>query len=252
MFYLLSKLLAFLLIPFNWIVLLFIIFLIVKNKAVKKKLMASIIIIFIIFSNPYLFYKVSHAWQINEPKMIRGKQYAGGIILGGLTSFDKNGTGYFNEAGDRFIQTLKLYNQHIIQKIIVTGGSGIIIGNEPVEGNFLQQEFLKNKVNPQDLIIENKSRNTFENAVFTKHILDSLHINDTLVLISSATHLRRASKVFFNVGITTTPYPSDFEVLNAFHSFIDYIWPNLSAMYGWTKIIKEVLGTVVYGLTGKA
>jgi uncharacterized SAM-binding protein YcdF (DUF218 family) len=252
MFYILSKLLYFLVVPFNWVVILFIISLFIKNKGIKKKLLVSIITITAIFSNPYIFYKILYAWQIHTSELLPNKTYQAGIILGGLSSFDREGNNYFNEASDRFIQTLKLYNQGIIKKIVVTGGSGLLVGSEPQEGNILKEEFLKNKVNPADLIIESKSKNTYENAIFTKKLLDSLHISDTMVLISSASHLRRSKMVFKNAGFKVVAYPSDFEFVDQFYTPLHYVWPNLTAFHGWTKLIKEIIGTVVYSLTGKA
>lgn len=252
MFFFLSKLLFFLIVPFNWVILLCITYLIVKNKKLKKRLLIAIVTITIVFSNPFIFFKVLHAWQITKPELLVGKQYQVGIILGGLTSFDRSGNGYFNEASDRFIQTLKLYNQGIIKKIVVTGGSGLLLGKEPVEGNVLKEEFLKNKVNANDLIIENRSRNTYENAIFTKIFLDSLQLTDTMVLVSSASHLRRSKKVFENAGFKIVNYPSDFEFIDQFYTPLDYIWPDITAFHGWVKLIKEMVGTIVYSITGKA
>ena len=252
MFFILSKLLYFLIVPFNWVVILFFISVFIKNKQLKKKLVISIIVIIATFSNPYIFYKTLYAWQINQSELKAGKQYQAGIILGGLTDSDRSGKSYFNEAGDRFIQTLKLYNQGVIKKIIVTGGSGLLVGNEPVEGNVLKEEFLKNKVNPSDLIIENKSRSTYENAIFTKKIIDSLNMSDTMALISSASHLRRSKMVFKNAGYKIVAYPCDFEFVDQFYTVFDYVWPNRNAFNGWAKLIKEMIGTVVYSVTGKA
>ena len=210
------------------------------------------VVTIVIFSNPYIFYKILHAWQINHSELQVGKQYQAGIILGGLTGSDRSGESYFNEASDRFIQTLKLYNQGIIKKIVVTGGSGLLVGNELVEGNVLKEEFLKNKVKPEDLIIESKSRSTYENAIFSKKILDSLNMSDTMVLISSASHLRRSKMVFKNAGFKVVAYPSDFEFIDRFYTVLHYVWPNLGAFQGWAKLIKEMIGTVVYSISGKA
>lgn len=254
MFYIISKLLFFLIVPFNWVAILFFISVFTKNKKIKRKLFISIITIFLIFSNPYIFYKTLHAWQINKSELQTGRQYQAGIILGGLSGFDRDGNSYFNEASDRFIQTLKLYNQGTIKKIVVTGGGGLYTTNEkePVEGDLLKIEFLKNKVAPADLIIENRSRNTYENAIFTKKILDSLHLSDTMVLISSASHLRRSKMVFKNAGFKIVAYPCDFEFVNLFYTPLHYVWPNLNAFNGWAKLIKELIGTAVYTISGKA
>ncbi len=252
MFYILSKLLYFLIVPFNWVAILFFISVFAKNKQLKKKLLVSIVVIVAIFSNPYIFYKTLQAWQINKAELQPNKQYQAGIILGGLSGFDRKGNSYFNEASDRFIQTLKLYNQGTIKKIVVSGGGGLYESKNPVEGDLLREEFLKNKVNVADLIIENKSRSTYENAIFTKKILDSLHLSDTMVLISSASHLRRSKMVFKNAGFKTVAYPCDFEFVDLFYTPLHYIWPNLNAFNGWAKLIKEIIGTAVYSMTGKA
>ncbi|MBC7650658.1 MAG: YdcF family protein, partial [Deinococcales bacterium] len=198
--------------------------------------------IFIIFSNPFLYYKILYAWQINEPNLEKGKQYEAGILLGGMTMFNKNGKGYFNDREDRFMQTLKLYNQGVIKKIIVSGGSGQLLGNEPAEAVFLQQQFLANNVKPSDIFIESKSRSTFENALFSKHILDSLNLTSPYILISSASHLRRARMVFKKGGMTVLPYPSAFETIDKTYSLEDFVWPNLNVMSGWTGLIKEIIG----------
>ena len=251
MFFILSKIFAFFLVPFNWILLLLIICIIIKNKQIKKRLLVTMFIVFIIFSNPFLYLKTLYAWQINTPKIEKGKQYHAGILLGGMSMFDKNGKGYFNDREDRFMQTLRLYNQGVISKILISGGSGQLFGKEPAEADFLRKEFIANHVPDINIIVENESRSTFENAVFTKHILDSLHLQGPYVLVSSASHLRRATKVFIKKGMAVAAYPAAFEVIDKTYSLEDF-WPNINVMSGWTNLIKEMIGVVVYIVTGKA
>ncbi len=252
MFFIVSKMLAFLLVPFNWIILLFVTFLIVKNKKIKKRLVVAMAVIFVVFSNPFLYKKAVYAWQINEPTITKGRQYEAGIVLGGMTMFDKNDKGYLNERSDRFTETLKLYHLGIIKKIVVSGGSGLLTGKEPPEANFLQQQFIANKVNPADIIVENKSRSTYENAVFSKQKLDSLNLKGPYVLVTSATHLRRSIKVFNKAGMPVVVYPSSFDVIDDKNSWSDFIWPNLKYMADWTAIIKEMVGILAYSVSGKA
>ena len=252
MFFILSKLLYFLIVPFNWVAILLFFYVFTKNKQLKRKLGISMVVIIVIFSNPYIFYKTLHAWQIDHSELQPNKQYQAGIVLGGYFDTDKEGLSYFNGASDRFIQTLKLYNQGTIKKIVVTGRTGFQLSNTSKEDTTLKEEFLKNKVNAADLIIESKSRSTYENAIFTKQILDSLHVSDTMVLISSAWHLKRAKKVFQRTGLKVLNYPCDYMFVDLFYTPIDYVWPNLGAFQGWAKLIKEMIGTVVYSISGKA
>ncbi len=252
MFFVLSKIFAFLLIPFNWILLLFVIYLIVKNKTIKKRLLIGIVSIFIIFSNPFLFKTIVLNWQIKQSQLQQGKQYEAGILLGGMVSFDKDNKGHFGATADRFIQTEKLYHQGIIKRIVVTGGSGSLMQNEPVEADFIVQELIASGVKETDIIRENKSKNTFENAVFTKQILDSLKLQPPYVLISSASHLNRAIKVFTKANLAVVAYPSAFEVIETKMSFIDALIPDITQLIYWKYIIKEMIGVLVYSLTGKA
>ncbi len=252
MFFIVSKLLFFLLVPFNWLLVLLIIFIITKNKRIKKYSLITIAIIFIVFGNNYLYQKVTYAWQINQSGIEPGKHYQAGILLGGISMFDKHGKGYLNQSCDRFTETLKLYQQGVIKYIVVSGGSGQLSMEEPSEADFLQQELIANKVDPSAIFIENKSKNTFENASFSKRVMDSMQWSGPYVLITSALHLRRALKVFDKAGIAVAAYPSSFDVIESRFTWLDYFWPSPELMSRWPSVIKEMVGLAVYSVTGKA
>ncbi|MFZ8477648.1 YdcF family protein, partial [Staphylococcus aureus] len=85
-----------------------------------------------------------------------------------------------------------LYHEGKIEKILVTGGNGNLFLNEPDESSFLEKEFIRNGVKKEDIILEKKSRNTYENAIFSKKILDSLKLKPPYILITSASHMPRS------------------------------------------------------------
>jgi uncharacterized SAM-binding protein YcdF (DUF218 family) len=223
-----------------------------KNKKIKKRLLIVIVLFSVLFSNRFIYQKIVLKWQPKPVTLPKGNQYTAGILLGGFTNFDINKKGFFNEASDRFIETVKLYHQGIIQKIVMTGGSGQLFFNEVKESDFVKDELIANDIPEKDIIIENKSRNTYENAVFSKRILDSLQIKGPYVLITSATHLPRSIKVFNKAGMKVIPYPSDFHVINAKLSVQDYIIPELKLLNEWATVFHEIVGLAVYQLTGKA
>lgn len=251
MFFILSKALVYFLTPFNWILILAIWYFFTKNTTRKKRIIIAGSAILIIFSNPFIYNKFTYWWQVKQPDRVAAYHYNAGIVLGGFSNYDKHGTGYFNKAGDRFTQVLKLYNQGIIKKIVMTGGSASILHDDPAEATFAQKEFLANKVKSEDLIIEDKSRNTYENAIFTKHILDSLHVEGPFMLVTSATHMRRAELVFTKAGMSVIPYPANFEVIDKRLDWDDYIIPDVSLLNDWKIILKEMVGLLVYKITGK-
>ena len=252
MFFIVSKIFDFLMAPISWILILLIWMIIVKSKKTKKKLLYIIILVAIIFSNHFIYRTFVLAWQIKPANLEKGKSYSAGILLGGFTGFDVDKRGYFNEAADRFIQAEKLYHLGFIQKIIISGGSGQLFNNEAKEADFVKGELIASGVKENDIIIENSSRNTYENAVFSKKIIDSLQLKGPYVLITSATHMPRSIKIFEKAGMKIISFPSDYHVFNSHISFEDFVIPKLKLLNEWGTIFHEIIGLKVYQLTGKA
>ncbi len=252
MFFVLSKISLFFLQPFNWILLLMLIWYFTKNIKIKKRLLLVTATIAIIFSNGYLRNEAELSWQINKSGVEPGKKYEAGILLGGLSGYDKHLVGHFSGACDRFIETVILYKQGVIQKIVVSSGSANLFIKVPGEANFLNEKLLESGIPPKDILIDNKSRNTFENATFSKHILDSMQLKGPYVLISSAFHLHRAMQVFEKAGLKVVPYPCAFNATEKVYNWDDYFWPSLEVLVSWGGLIKEFVGVAMYKLTGKA
>ncbi len=251
MFFVLSKMATFFLQPFNWLVFLLIIWLVVKNKKIKKRILITLLVLFFLFSNDYLHSEIEFWYQINQSTIDTSKQYEAGIVLGGFASYDKNKVGRFNPVCDRFIETNKLYHQGIIKKIIIASGSASVFLKEPGEADFVAEQFILAGAKKEDIYIDNKSRNTFENAQFSKKIVDSLHLKGPFVLVTSAFHLPRALLVFEKAGFPVLPYPADVRAYDRIYSFTEYFWPSMDVLADWNYLIKEFVGIAAYKLTGK-
>lgn len=252
MFFILSKILFFLLMPFWWIMLLLVWIFFTKKTTIRKRLWICIVLILVLFTNPFIYRSLVAAWQPDPVELSAGKNYSAGILLGGMAGYDRNSKGFFGDASDRFIEAANLYHRGIIKKIIITGGSGYLIQKVPPESYFLRQQLIYNGVNDSAIIIESKSRNTYENAVFTKKITDSLNISSPFVLITSAIHMKRSASVFKKAGFDFIIYPADFKVIQEKFSLENYIIPNPKYLKEWTDFLKEIVGLYAYKLTGKA
>ncbi len=211
-----------------------------------------LIVIFILFSNPFLYRTAMMQWQPKPVDLSTQKVYEAGILLGGFSGYDKANRGYFNIVSDRFIQATNLYHQGIIKKIIMTGGDGSLSRDVPAETIFVSDQLLKNGIPIEDIILEKNSRNTYENAIFTKHLIDSLQIKGELVLITSAEHMPRAEKTFRHAKMDVQPYPCNFFVYNERLDLENTIAPDLKLFVYWRYFLKEMIGTIAYQLTGKA
>jgi uncharacterized SAM-binding protein YcdF (DUF218 family) len=239
--YIISKVFTFFLSPACWIFILLVWRYVAKLRSTKKRLAIAAILVFILFSNEALFKTIVNAWQ---PKLASLQhQYEAGIVLGGMSGFDRYKRGFFRDAEDRFYQACKLYYAGTIKKIVVTGGT--VAKDKPEEADFIKAEMMSIGVKSEDIITETRSKTTRENALYTKQIIDSLHIPGPYVLITSAEHIPRASKLFRNVGLPVIPYPCSYEVIDEKLTLDDYLLPKLQTFEAWQRFLKEVIGTAI-------
>jgi len=239
--------------PFNWILILLIIYFFTKSAITKKKIKIAVLLIAIIFSNPFIYKTLVKKYQPLPTKLDSIKLYSVGILLGGFSMFDRNDQGYFGSNADRFIQAANLYHSGNIKKILMTGGVGRLFQKEPTEASFALEELIRNGVRKEDIIFEDRSRNTIENAIFSRALLDSMKEQQPYVLITSALHMPRSLKVFQKAGYQNiVTYPCDYKVIETKFSLTDSIIPNISLLNDWQYFLHEIVGTFVYQLTGKA
>lgn len=232
---------------------LFIWWLFTKNQGSKRKLGITMILLLLLFTNPYIIHKTILAWQAPRKELKTNEQYNTGVLLAGFVGFQyKTSIGYYGAASDRLIQTIRLYKLGHIKKIIITGGSGNPLRQEYKEADFVKEQLIQMGIPANDIISENKSRNTYENAVYTKNILDSLKMNQPVLLITSAMHMKRSQMVFQKAGISSVAYPCNFNAIANPQNIFAAIVPSYKSFEGWDLFLKEAIGLLVYKLTGKA
>lgn len=242
-----AKLYLFLLAPFNWILMTVILAVILRRKRISQVLFIVSIVLLIVFGNRIIYNRVMLKWQ-PRPVALNSGAYEAGVVLGGMTWVEEGEKGYFRSGADRFIQTLTLYNTHVIKKIIISAGGKAT--DQPLEARFLVSRFIKAGVPAADLVVEANSSTTYENAVFTKRIVDSMQITTPVVLITSAIHLPRAEKVFAKAGVKVASYPCDYDVVNVKESVADYFWPDADVLDKWKYLLKEWVGIGYYKAKG--
>src|SRR5438046_2749559 len=98
MFFILSKLLVYFIFPLTWVVFLFIGYLLSKSPTRKKKLLIATILVFIVFSNPFLLNFFARHWEPEPMTIPAGTKYSCAIVLGGFVAADRKDSGYFTLA----------------------------------------------------------------------------------------------------------------------------------------------------------
>jgi len=252
--FLLGKLFLLLLKPLTWIIVVFLISIVSKSPKRKKRYLITAFLLLIFFSNPFFFRLVAEAYEKKPVTLTTNDRYQAGIVLGGFVSYNvKTGEAYFNPASDRFIETALLYKKGNIGKIIVVAGNGYIVKHNFQEASFIKDRLVEMGIPAENIVMDGLSRNTYENAVNSKRICDSLHLSGPFVLISSAMHLPRAENLFIKQRLTIRSYPCDFITKNLANNFWeDYLLPSSLTMNNWDIFIKELCGLLIYTIIGKA
>lgn len=241
-----AKILWFLLSPFTWLMTLLFLAVFTKHARNKKRYLLASLIVVILFSNSWILKSLQYQFQSPPIPMSANEKYEYGIVLGGMSKYDRvNKEAYFNNSSDRFIQTALLYKKGHIKKIIVSGGqNGLFKEDDFIEALFIAKNLKDLGVRETDLLIESLSKNTIENATFSKKILDNAGGTTTkTVLITSAFHMPRATETFIQKGFDIRPYPCSFGILASDVKFdtMDLL-PSGGAMDGWSGLFRELFG----------
>lgn len=245
MFFIASKIFSFLLKPIIWIFIFLISLLVFKKK--RLKIIYITLFTFYILTNSFIVDGLSKIWEISPTPIVDlKKNYKYGIVLGGYSSFN-NATQHidFNASGDRLISAIELYKLEKIEKIILSGGNGNLIQNSMKESEWSKEILLNMGVEGKDIILENKSRNSMENAQNTIRIIGK-DISGKSLLITSANHMRRAIFCFNKNNCTIDQYPTDCTNPDIKLSFNYLFIPNINALEKWESLLHECIGYIVY------
>lgn len=242
MYFVFSKILLFLIIPLNWILALFFAGLLVKKVRLKRRLLGLSFCLLVIFTNPLLVNIFARAWNVKSNEL-PGSGYSCGIVLGGFSGNIYNGS--FNWAADRFIQAEILQTTGKTTHLLITGGSGSLINRDGYEeGKWAKSQLMKLKYPDSCVLEENNSRNTFENAEFSKEVLQAHHLKPPYVLITSEFHMRRSLLIFKKAGIDVLPYSCN-TIAGGEKFTVSLLFPQASTLSNWEVYLKEVIGWLV-------
>lgn len=253
MFYIISKLAAFLIKPLDLLALLGIYSLFTKNPVRKRRAFRILIFGFFFFSNQWIINQLAWGWETARysPSVIT-EPYDFGILLGGYTQMNAAiPPGLLaSYRADRLTTTLQLYKSGKIRRILLTGGSSRIIGDALPESPVVRQYLLEVGVPDSAIIVDDRSRNTRENAQFSKTLIDSIMPDAHCLLITSAWHMRRAHACFEKVGLHCAPFGTDFITETSGGNPLKWIEPDWRAFMKWDYLIKEWIGYMVYKAKG--
>jgi uncharacterized SAM-binding protein YcdF (DUF218 family) len=256
MFFFLSKTVGFLAYPSNAFVLLGLLGIVLTATRLRRAgawLMASAIVLLAIGGWSPLGNALILPLEQRFPQWdaSRGAPY-GIIVLGGAISPEASaarGEPQVNEAAERVLAFATLARRYPEARLVYSGGSGALISNQAKEADQAVVLLERLGIPRARIEIERRSRNTAENAVFTKALVQP-KLGERWLLITSASHMPRAIGIFRKAGFPVDAYPVDWrtgEEGDAFRPF-DRISRGLPRLDVATR---EWVGLIVYWLAGK-
>ncbi len=253
MFFILSKTLHYLTMPLTIICLCFVTSLIFRNELWKKRLRWAGIIMLFFFTNEFIANEFMRAWEIETVAYIDLKPHKLGIVLTGATLPDRdpNDRVYFHRGADRVIHTVQLYKAGLLEKILISGGSGRLVYEEEPEADKFKKVMVLMGVPEEVILIENETRNTAESAIEVQRILKQLNYeSSSCLLITSAFHMRRSLATYKKAGLDLQSFSTDFYSYPRVFYLDTLIIPKLDALIVWHKLTKEWSGFIAYKFAG--
>jgi len=182
------------------------------------------------------------------------------VVLGGSTASAQYPRQIveISGAGNRLLYAAHLYHDGIAPNLLLTGGT-IDWMNEREPPARDMAEILRMLGVPENALwYETESRNTYENARFTRQILSEKGI-DRIILVTSAMHMPRAAALFEKQGFEVISAPTDYNVTQAdwerlwepnLTTQLFNLLPSVGNLSDTTSALKEYIGILIYGLRG--
>lgn len=258
MFFYMSKIGYFLIQPSNFLAAMLLVSVILLFRTRFRRLAT----VLVIFGSCGLFvcgFSPAANWLIlpledRFPKPQALGTYDGVIVLGG--SVDTIVSGVRGEpvlttSAERLTIAARLARALPDTRIIHTGGHGVILAAQATESEIAADLFQDFGIAESRVVLEDESRNTWENAVFTRDLLKP-QAGQSWLLVTSAYHMPRSMGVFRAAGWSgLTAYPVDYRTRGAEDRFL-WFGGLSNGLRRFDIAFREWVGMVVYWLTGRS
>lgn len=251
MFYFLSKTLDLAFAPLTWVLAGMALALVWSRqrrtlKRARRTLLASLAVL-LLFSVDAVSNRLVRSLEAGaHNQRDRALTYDAVVLLGGMLDDRITATAgmpSYNERAERLTVTFELLRENTARFVIISGTSDV---PEAVEADVLADQLVRFGIDPARIIREGKSRNTRENALFTKELATARGFR-TLLLVTSAFHMKRAQGCFNAVGLATAAYPVDFASYDPAR-FGSNFTPRSNAFGTSSWALREWSGRAIYTL----
>ncbi|MEM5582516.1 YdcF family protein [Roseibium sp. AS2] len=190
--------------------------------------------------------------RFQRPGQIEG--FDGIIVLGGAVDTvvtGARGDTALTMSAERITITARLATRLPDALVVHTGGRGVIVSSQATEAEGAARLFRDFGISPDRIVLEDASRNTWENAVLAKDLVKP-EAGQTWLLVTSAYHMPRAMGVFEQAGWTgVTAYPVDYRTRGSEDRMLGFDGAS-KGLRRFDIAFREWVGLAVYRLTGRS
>jgi uncharacterized SAM-binding protein YcdF (DUF218 family) len=154
-----------------------------------------------------------------------------------------------NEAAERMTEGAALARLYPQAVLVFSGGSAALIDNAAKEADVARRIWRELGVPESQMLFEDRSRNTYENARFTKELI-APKTGERWLLVTSAFHMPRAMGIFRALGMEVEAFPVDYRTFGDARDF-NPPGDGARAILNFETAAREWAGLLVYRLTGK-
>lgn len=229
------------------------ILLLTRFRRAGQRLVIACVVLLIIAGVSPLAGILTHTLESRFPKWDASRGAPDGIVvLGGALSpglSRRHGVPVIGADAGRITAIAKLARDYPNARIIYSGGDGTLLAKDGAEAEYLQPLLDSFGVDKARITLEPRSRNTAENAAFSKDIAQPKP-GERWLLVTSAQHMPRSVGAFRHAGFAVEAYPV------AWQSDVRYRFaPSLSMGGNLSRldsVANEYAGLMAYWLTGRS
>ena len=210
-------------------------------------MLACFLVILLLPVNQWLLFPLEDRFPpvTNPPSHVHGIIVLGGAVDTELT--EAHGMPALNDAAERMTTFVALARRYPEARLAFAGGSGLLVHGRLSEADVARGLFDQLGMS-RPVIYDNRSRNTYENAVLLRDRV-SPQRGETWILITSASHMPRAVGIFRKLGWPVLPWPVAYKTAHTLSVEYQQALPARLGELDWAA--HEWLGLIAYWLLGR-
>jgi uncharacterized SAM-binding protein YcdF (DUF218 family) len=257
MFYFLSKLLDVFLTPLTWAIVCGLAAIPYRRgqqmNRRRKGLALAAPIILLVFSQASVSSCLFHQLEAGAPKTAKPDvTYDVVILLGGVVDERTSlvtGSASYNDNSERLTGVFELLRDGRAKNVLISSAGAPGLPEDAGEVRVLARALEHWGIDKSRIVLEDRSLNTYENALYSKKIVQERGWSSVLV-VTSAFHMKRALGCFRKVGLAVDAFPVDYRTPAALPELLSL--PRTEALQRSSAALREATGRVVYRLRGYA